>query len=296
MYGKIFGSLFDGSMRGQTNQILVFVNMLCRCNLDGTDDRHPRVIADEIGLPLETVREVLLTLGSPDPESRTPDKDGRRIELLDSHRNWGWKIINHAKYQSMRNEIDRREQNKRASAKHRHKNADASAGVSTVSHRQPPSAPVDVDVSEDVTTTCAGSCDPACNGELFPVHAKTPAIQDDIDVISTRYRNDETETEAEKKTETDFERFWSEYPRKTGKKAAAKAWRNAKDKPGIGKIIASVHRSISSEQWLKDRGQFIPHPATWLIQGRWDDVHLAPAPVKPAPAATYEEAVARMGL
>ena len=272
MYGKIFGSLFDGSMRGQTNLILVFCNMLCRCSLDGTDDRHPRVIADEIGLPLETVREVLLTLGSPDPESRTPDKDGRRIELLDSHRNWGWKIINHAKYQSMRNEIDRREQNKRASAKHRHKNADASAGVSTVSHRQPPSAPVDVDVSEDVTTTCAGSCDPACNGET------------------------ETETEAEKKTETDFERFWSEYPRKTGKKAAAKAWRNAKDKPGLGKIIASVHRSISSEQWLKDRGQFIPHPATWLIQGRWDDVHLAPAPVKPAPAATYEEAVARMGL
>ena len=31
-----------------------------------------------------------------------------------------------------------------------------------------------------------------------------------------------------------------------------------------------------SAQWQRDNGQYIPHPATWLNQGRWDD-ELTPA-------------------
>ena len=27
-----------------------------------------------------------------------------------------------------------------------------------------------------------------------------------------------------------------------------------------------------TEQWQKDKGRFIPHPATWLNQERWQDV------------------------
>ena len=144
MYGKIFGSLFDGSMRGQPNLILVFVNMLCRCNPDGTDDRHARVISDEIGLPLATVKECLVALESPDTESRTPDQDGRRLVRLDFHRDWGWKIVNYDKYQVMRSEIDRREQNRLAQQRHRQH---LSAPVSTDKHCQPPSAPVAVAVA-----------------------------------------------------------------------------------------------------------------------------------------------------
>lgn len=69
----------------------------------------------------------------------------------------------------------------------------------------------------------------------------------------------------------EFESFWTAYPRKTGKKAALKAWNNAKDKPDIKTIIAAITAQRSSQQWQKDGGQFIPHPATWLNQGRWAD-------------------------
>jgi hypothetical protein len=35
----------------------------------------------------------------PDPGSRTKDHDGRRLELIDPDaRDWGWRVINHAKY------------------------------------------------------------------------------------------------------------------------------------------------------------------------------------------------------
>lgn len=69
----------------------------------------------------------------------------------------------------------------------------------------------------------------------------------------------------------DFESFWTAYPKKTGKKSALKAWKAAKDKPDIKTIIAAITAQRSSQQWQKDGGQFIPHPATWLNQGRWAD-------------------------
>lgn len=73
----------------------------------------------------------------------------------------------------------------------------------------------------------------------------------------------------------DFDAFWESYPKKTGKKAALKAWRNAKDKPILDAIINAVNIQKQSEQWTKDAGQYIPNPATWINQGRWDDEAVA---------------------
>lgn len=119
MYAKIFASLFGGSMRGQSDVILVFVNMLATCDADGTVDKTQRVIADETGLPLERVQTALAVLESPDPDSRTPDLEGRRIVRLEEHRSWGWSIVNYAKYRAMRDDESRREQVREAVRKYR---------------------------------------------------------------------------------------------------------------------------------------------------------------------------------
>jgi hypothetical protein len=65
--------------------------------------------------------------------------------------------------------------------------------------------------------------------------------------------------------------FWNAYPRKVGKKAAQKAFQNAQDRPRIDDLVAAIHRGRDSPQWLKDGGQFIPHPSTWLNRGGWAD-------------------------
>lgn len=108
-FGKVFKSLFTGSMRGRSDEILVFVNMLASCSAEGIDDRHPKAIAGDVGLSHERVRRALTKLEQVDRESRSADEDGRRIVRLDQHRDWGWRIVNYAKYRARSRESDRRE-------------------------------------------------------------------------------------------------------------------------------------------------------------------------------------------
>ena len=77
-----------------------------------------------------------------------------------------------------------------------------------------------------------------------------------------------------------FERWWAVYPKKVGKEAARKAF--AKVKVDAETLIAAVVKQKASEQWTKEGGRYIPNPATWLNQGRWED-ELAPAKTETAP-------------
>ena len=70
---------------------------------------------------------------------------------------------------------------------------------------------------------------------------------------------------------TDFERFWHEYPKKVGKQDAKKAFTRAKKSVDAGTMIRAVIAQRDSLQWTRDNGRYIPNPATWLNQGRWDD-------------------------
>lgn len=79
----------------------------------------------------------------------------------------------------------------------------------------------------------------------------------------------------------EFARFWVCYPKKVGKKAAQKAFQNAQNRPRIDDLLKAIDRARVSEQWRKDGGQFIPNPATWLNQGRWDDEPVQVVPVQP---------------
>lgn len=70
----------------------------------------------------------------------------------------------------------------------------------------------------------------------------------------------------------DFETFWKVYPRKVAKGAARKVFAKINpDEALFDKIIKAVELQSLQDQWRKDKGQFIPHPATWLNQERWDD-------------------------
>ena len=88
-------------------------------------------------------------------------------------------------------------------------------------------------------------------------------------VSASDVRKEEGGTEEET---TDFDAFWKAYPRKVGKAAARKAWRiTAKTRPVLTEVLNAINAQKQTDQWAKDGGQFIPHPSTWLNQGRWDD-------------------------
>jgi hypothetical protein len=75
----------------------------------------------------------------------------------------------------------------------------------------------------------------------------------------------------------DFDLFWSHYPKKKAKGDARKAWHQTEGiRPRIEVLIAAVERGKSSIDWHKcDRegnaGAYIPLPASYLRQERWDD-------------------------
>lgn len=63
-----------------------------------------------------------------------------------------------------------------------------------------------------------------------------------------------------------FDLFWSAYPRREGKGRAEKAWTKAIRLVSPERIVEAVRGA----KWSDDK-QFIPLPASWLNDRRWED-------------------------
>lgn len=100
--------------------LLVWFNMLAHAPA-GVCDRTIRTISEETGLSVERVTSAVVTLESPDPESRTHDEQGRRILRLSEHRTWGWKLVNWEFYNNLLSESDRRIKDAERQRKYREK-------------------------------------------------------------------------------------------------------------------------------------------------------------------------------
>lgn len=69
-----------------------------------------------------------------------------------------------------------------------------------------------------------------------------------------------------------FEKFWEAYPKKKSKGDAIKVWRKIKAPvETLRKILAALAWQSKSEEWIKQGGQFIPYPATYLNARGWLD-------------------------
>ncbi len=73
-------------------------------------------------------------------------------------------------------------------------------------------------------------------------------------------------------TEINFNKFWKEYPKKVAKQEAFKSFKKIKmDNDLFNLILSQLELFKQTKDWNKDNGQFIPYPATWLNQKRWED-------------------------
>lgn len=70
-----------------------------------------------------------------------------------------------------------------------------------------------------------------------------------------------------------FATWWERYPRKVGRKAAWREWeRLAPDDDRLTEMLAVLTLQRQSHDWVKEGGRFIPHPRTYLAQGRHEDL------------------------
>ena len=87
--------------------------------------------------------------------------------------------------------------------------------------------------------------------------------------IVTADKNRIEENRKEKQYSEDFERFYEAYPKRKAKPIAFKAW--LKHKPDINVVLKSLIMHKKSDQWTKNKGEFIPYPASWLNAEGWND-------------------------
>lgn len=121
MYGKIFASMYRGTLYGHWEAIVTMQQLIVLADADGIIDMTPQAIAAHTSIPLDIITKGISKLEEADPYSRTPGEDGRRIVGIDEHRPWGWQIVNYLKYKHLKDSDEVREQNRVRAQKFRDK-------------------------------------------------------------------------------------------------------------------------------------------------------------------------------
>ena len=116
---------------------------------------------------------------------------------------------------------------------------------------------------------------------LNPYEVAETATVDDSTVESPHVvqSTDIKNTNKNKKTNintytNEFDDFWKLYPRKVGKPAALRAWKKALEKKPPGELVKAL--SVYVEHHLPSEERYIPYPATWLNDERWESIQPEP--------------------
>jgi len=105
-FTKLFNTIITSSIWNEDNETrIVWITMLALSDKDGIVNASTSGLAVMARLPVESCKKALVKLSNPDLDSRTPYKEGRRIEKIEG----GWRIINYVKYRNLRRKDERRE-------------------------------------------------------------------------------------------------------------------------------------------------------------------------------------------
>lgn len=85
-----------------------------------------------------------------------------------------------------------------------------------------------------------------------------------------------------KTLEQPFETFWSAYPKKRNIEQARKAWKKLNADSELQQtIILAVEKAKQTEDWRKEKGQYVPYPSTWINAKGWlDEYDVSVTPIK----------------
>ncbi len=113
--------MYQGSMIGAGAVVFAVMGFVISNQVPDADvgsqvELNPKLLAFILGEPEEKITEAIKFLCAKDDKSRTPDCDGRRLIKLGEY---AYQVVNGATYNSMRNEDDRRRQNREAKRRER---------------------------------------------------------------------------------------------------------------------------------------------------------------------------------
>lgn len=122
MYGKHFASMYSGSMVGMGPLAFavwgyVIANMVPDKTVGAQVELNPEILNTVIGkTTTKEIESVIQRFCSPDPKSRTPDLEGRKLVQLG---HFDYQVVNGKMYQDIKDQEKRREQNRSAQERFR---------------------------------------------------------------------------------------------------------------------------------------------------------------------------------
>lgn len=105
-YTKLFSSITESTVWSEAYSTrIVWVTLLAMVDQHGCAYASIPGLARRANVTVDEARVAIDSFLAPDPDSRTKDNEGRRIVEIDG----GWKLINHGKYDQIRNSTERKE-------------------------------------------------------------------------------------------------------------------------------------------------------------------------------------------
>lgn len=100
-FTKLFSSITESTVWMETSNIrIVWITMLAMADRKGRVWASVPGLANRSRVPVDECRKAVETFLAPDPDSRTKENEGRRIEEIDG----GWRLLNHEKYRAVRDD------------------------------------------------------------------------------------------------------------------------------------------------------------------------------------------------
>ena len=105
-YAKLFASITESSLWSEPKEVrLLFVTMLAKADASGFVEAAIPGLARAANLTIEEVERAIPVLENPDPYSKNPACEGRRIVSAPG----GWVVLNYEDYRSRHSDEERRE-------------------------------------------------------------------------------------------------------------------------------------------------------------------------------------------
>ena len=258
-FTKLFSDIIHSTIWREDNETrIVWVTMLAMADSRGEVHASVPGLADAARVDLDECIVALKKLSLPDKWSRSKDYEGRRIEEIQG----GWLLLNHARYKRKLSNDDQREQARMRQRRKRERDRlsrEKSRSVTQCHAMSHESRHTDTDTEED---TYKGSSDLNQADLLQPNGEKKQSIKSGAKAPRARVI----------KYSDGFEHWWAHYPKKIGKAAAFKVWTSMlPNMPALGEMVEKLLLQSKTYQWKRDNRQYVPHPRTYLNQGRWDD-------------------------
>ena len=141
LYARVFTQILHSSLADDWRTRHIFEDFLKLAN-NGIVDMTRKAVSRVTNVPLDEINRAIAILEAPDPDSRDPDHEGRRLARIDTHRDWGWIILNWDKYEGIRTNSDERENARERKRRQRDR-----------AKETPPQTPPEEQREETTTTT-----------------------------------------------------------------------------------------------------------------------------------------------